>query len=399
MGEDSYWVKKIRKLTQILIVSGSLNVAFLATLIYFALPKKEIFIKSTSYRTPPLTTSHLKVLQNYFETSYESLLQELENEEQIFDGFSYRDLALSCLVSFHDFDIERALPGFPLQKREMAYLNKSGGEQVELTLFPGLKKEHFVAISDFASKERWPLTTKGLFFELQSLKQPPSSLVSSFLLTKEFHAIEILFNHLPAPVSKEILLSLLLQGSWDRLASFVKRHQDLDALSPLERREFLLDYAGGGSTYAATLLVATDRDFVQHELDDERLVSVMSNLQILTEETESLVKELLYSLRSDKVRTLAGVKLYALLGERPPEPYDHFTTLKRFLPEFFDEITPQMVNDQPSHSSKRYRIKEGDTLWHISRDYKVSVDEILKANNLKSAYLLPVGKELIIPNS
>lgn len=46
--------------------------------------------------------------------------------------------------------------------------------------------------------------------------------------------------------------------------------------------------------------------------------------------------------------------------------------------------------------NKIYQVKKGDTLWGISQDYKIEVEEIMKINNLKSSLLL-VGQKLVLP--
>ncbi len=46
----------------------------------------------------------------------------------------------------------------------------------------------------------------------------------------------------------------------------------------------------------------------------------------------------------------------------------------------------------------RYKIKSGDTIWDIADDYNVTVDSILKYNDLNENSVLKVGKEIIIPN-
>jgi len=44
-----------------------------------------------------------------------------------------------------------------------------------------------------------------------------------------------------------------------------------------------------------------------------------------------------------------------------------------------------------------YRLKKGDTLWEISRKYKVSTDKIMAENNIRSPNRLKVGEVLFIP--
>ena len=44
-----------------------------------------------------------------------------------------------------------------------------------------------------------------------------------------------------------------------------------------------------------------------------------------------------------------------------------------------------------------YRLKKGDTLWEISRKYKISIDKIMVENNITSPKRLKVGEVLFIP--
>ena len=52
-----------------------------------------------------------------------------------------------------------------------------------------------------------------------------------------------------------------------------------------------------------------------------------------------------------------------------------------------------------SHSGKTYTTTKGDTIYSLARKYKVSEDALMKANNIKKATSLGVGKTLTIPAS
>jgi lipoprotein YgeR len=56
---------------------------------------------------------------------------------------------------------------------------------------------------------------------------------------------------------------------------------------------------------------------------------------------------------------------------------------------------------QPPVSGEKttYTVKKGDTLWHISKNYGVSVETILRANRITNTKDLKVGQKLIIPAS
>src|SRR3989338_1321919 len=56
---------------------------------------------------------------------------------------------------------------------------------------------------------------------------------------------------------------------------------------------------------------------------------------------------------------------------------------------------------QPPVSGEKttHIVKKGDTLWHISKNYGVSVETILRANHITNTKDLKVGQKLIIPTS
>jgi len=49
------------------------------------------------------------------------------------------------------------------------------------------------------------------------------------------------------------------------------------------------------------------------------------------------------------------------------------------------------------HSGIQYSVKKGDSLWKISKQYNVSVERIMRENNISSPYNLQVGKRIFIP--
>lgn len=54
--------------------------------------------------------------------------------------------------------------------------------------------------------------------------------------------------------------------------------------------------------------------------------------------------------------------------------------------------------EPPPPGSTKYAVKQGDSLWKISRKFKITVDSLRKANGLKNDRL-QIGQELIIPPS
>ena len=159
---ENHLIRKTRWLTQMLILSGTLNIGLVATFVYFVLQEGQ---KTLNMECKPLKEhssklSNLQFLKAYSILPYQELLLRLENKELIEDGLAKRDLALSCLVAFHHFNLEKSLPGVLLQKRSLPFTNKEGQETIELPVFPGLLDEQFLAILRFGKREKWTMTSK-----------------------------------------------------------------------------------------------------------------------------------------------------------------------------------------------------------------------------------------------
>ena len=56
------------------------------------------------------------------------------------------------------------------------------------------------------------------------------------------------------------------------------------------------------------------------------------------------------------------------------------------------------VNDSKNNTSITYVVKNGDSLWSISKKYNISVNDLKNANNL-SSNMLSIGQQLIIPET
>ncbi len=79
-------------------------------------------------------------------------------------------------------------------------------------------------------------------------------------------------------------------------------------------------------------------------------------------------------------------------------------------------VEPEVVPDQPAAkaaepvpktavasletpSPRLHKVEKGETLWGISRQYGVSLDSIVQANQLDNPDRLSLGQELVIPDS
>lgn len=72
------------------------------------------------------------------------------------------------------------------------------------------------------------------------------------------------------------------------------------------------------------------------------------------------------------------------------------------LTDSVPEATPQpepTAEPTPTPSQRTYTVQAGDTLFRIAAQFDVSVEDIIRANNLSAAQAdnLTVGQELIIP--
>lgn len=52
--------------------------------------------------------------------------------------------------------------------------------------------------------------------------------------------------------------------------------------------------------------------------------------------------------------------------------------------------------EPPPPGSTKYTVRQGDSLWKISRKFKITVEALRKANGLKNDRL-QIGQELIVP--
>ena len=89
--------------------------------------------------------------------------------------------------------------------------------------------------------------------------------------------------------------------------------------------------------------------------------------------------------------------LYTYAGEMPTAPIDPKAVLARFSPE--EPVAAPAPKPQPTPvaaPSRFHVVKDGESLWKISRQYKVKVDEIVKLNELEKDSLFP-GMTLKLP--
>lgn len=404
-SSEKSWIQRTKWLTQALIISGTLNVGLLATFIYFVLQEKQ---QSLAIESKPAVkeqsgshSSNEQFLRAYSFLPYPELLLRLENKDPVEEGLSKRDIALACLVAFHHFNLEKALGGIDLQKRQIPLSHPDGTESIDVGVYPGLADFQFQAILQYARTEKWPFTSQGLFYEIKRSASPHDpTLLEAFYLSSEFHTVQTLFTKSGLPLPFESLIDLLCQGDWKILADLTASQRQALDLSPDHRRTLLVQYLNAHSPLAAELLLRTDHEFVVKNLDNPQILVILDTLHHTTPELELLAKELLTSPRTDAVWKKAAAILYALSNETLPDPYDHSQALARFAPQ--PQSKPNLAQAEPlappqvQSKKKLHIVQAGDSLWKLARKYQVSVNEIMQANHLESERLR-LGKQLEIP--
>lgn len=460
MSDDSsYFLKKIQRLSQALIISGTLNIGVLALLLFWTVrerpptPYFELKPASSAQQQVPLADNRncTEFITSLRPLSFDQLVTKLDQIQLIENGYTERDLALSALVDFHYFDLDRALTkeGKPKQKRLLMWKNSLTGESVPLVIYPGLTDAQFESIGQFAKTERWPFRPEGLFLLMQKQKEEQNidpSLVETFILTPEFLTVELLFKRAEAPIRRQELIEVLLEGDWPLLSQFVEQQRKVNDLSIARRQKFLLDYIHKGSEEAASLLLKVDGEFAVKKLDDAQVISILQLLPTKTQQSEQFALTLLTSPRSKSVWQQASLRLYEYAGEPIPGDWNYQTSLKRFAPSHYVELTPPpkpivvappkitplaatkpLVVKKPAfpaptiiekplqqvavtNSSRRavqkprikspqyrlYIVQEGDSLWKIARRFGVDMEDLKARNQLQKNAIKP-GTVLKIP--
>ncbi|CUI16001.1 conserved putative membrane protein [Candidatus Protochlamydia naegleriophila] len=344
--DSSIFLKKIRRLSQALMISGAFNIGVLGFLTYWIMrerpptPYCDLKPAEDKHQQTPLADDRTsaEVIAQLYKLPYGHLVNCLERNRLVENGYAERDLALACLVSFHDFDLHRALPrnAQPHQQRVFTWQPNSSSESIVITVYPSLTNQQYEAIIHFAKTEQWPMTAQGLFRLLKKQKGDSpgdQALIETFMLTPEFWTVERLFSRQEQPVPKQAILGLLLEGDWNVLKQFVEQQRQRHDLSDARRQKFLLDSIQAGSKSAADLLLKSEWDFAVKKLTDQQAIQVLQLLTNKTDNSERFVKEMLTSPRSTNVWRQASALLYNYAGETVPREWNYEATLARFVPD------------------------------------------------------------------
>lgn len=377
---ESTVLKKYRRLSQFLIVSSLLNVAFISSAIYqYFKPVKPI--EWTSLKGN-LDENSEAVLKSFLGLSFQELVSKLSLKQAVEPGLHRRDLALAILSQSFHVDVNRALnkPQIPLQ--HLSY--KEAGKQKALGIPRGLSDADFEIMTQFLKHESWPLTARGLFLKLKvGIKD--DALIQTFFSSVEFSRLyDVIKLSLPQ-LKKEALASLVLKGD---ILDFESSEQAC-MTGQFQLEPFLARYLNHGSALAALYLTELP-SFSVKTLSDKQALELLDLLQIHPEKQKHLAKDLLVSFRSEAFKEEIAKK--------------GFQSEQIIVPVVASELKPkkeekslvsQVINTQ-TKPYKTYVVQEGDSLWKISRKFKVDL-EVLKAHNRLESESLKPGKVLEIP--
>ena len=350
--------KQNRWLTQAFILSVTLNIGLILTL-FLLFVKEKIVPEVLDHRpvfeeTLPLAKEHNNAdeILKLEALTFDQLILKLNSKDLVEDGFMQRDLSLGLLVSKYHFDISKALAPKNPHPRILALGNNKGHVVMRVKVFPGLNDEEFSKMLHFANTERWPLTSHGLFKQIQEKGQEAEeSLVDAFYLTNEFIEVETLFQRSDSIQNRKTILDLIKSGDWPMLEAFAKSQKEAKDLSVARRQRFLLDYIGRNSKEAALIMLQTHGPFAVKKLDDAHVIAMLELLDEKNAHSEAFAKAMLLSPRSDAVWRVAAKRLFQFSGTEMQEPYDHMKVLAKFIPE--DVLKNKMI------VAKEVAVKEG----------------------------------------
>ena len=321
---------------------------------------------------------------------YEALIADLSDETMQFDGYRTRDLALAGLCQFHKFNAEKALSG-ALQIKERKKVKLGDGE---VTLFPGLQPEQFLAVNRFVGEERYPFTTEGLFERL--VDSSDEALKAACRSTPEYIALETLFKN---DATHDELLALASGIGYKGLSEYFEGQKKLLDTTILKKREFLVKFLQAGNKQAAQFLVKIDRDYALHKLDDKDALTLLALLDNPSDYAVGLLK----SNRKAEVlsRALACVQKQnpQLIASLAPKKEIKKGVQVAAKSKEVEKRTTKMatVKTAAAPRSRSYIVQNGDSLWRISKKFQVAISDIKRLNRLQSDDLKP-GTTLSIPN-
>ncbi len=401
-------LKQIRSLTWALFISGALNVFLAAFMIYWGLTDRPItpYCEVARGYEPILgkkvaSPTNALLIKSYKSLSLEELTPKLKRKGLIEDGYTERDLALGVLITFFDFNAEKALQGRlkPIDKRWL--IENEGAESI--LVFNGLSDSDYDKLNLYLEEEKWPYKVKGLFNFLQKVEyQSDAALREAFALTSEYALAEKLFHDLP--LTKDEKIQLFAEGDWPSFSALLESLKK--PKEPLQeiRQRYLLALLKMDSKKAAYVLLQSDYDFALKRLGDASTEQIAKSLHENSPLTLRYLSALATGPRSEQVKRLAKEK-YELLSGSKIEPLlsrkqqEQVLTLPAKPIAFTPPpkpVTPIIKTLPKPKKDSLYIVQEGDSLWKIAKRHKVTIEKLRSYNQLKTDSLKP-GTPLRIP--
>ena len=473
---NALWIKRAKKLSLFLFASVFGNI-ILALALFSKLvtdqDPTQLFEKNNKQhdlgKAGKANKSLSATLSEFSVSSFHELIDELANRAFVEQGYRFCDVALSCLVAYHHFDLHKALGGAYPQSRDVTFAKAQSGETIDIALFPGLTEAQLEAICHFAKTEEWPLTTQGLFHELKNQNKPPQNLLESFYSTAEFQSLYLYLQRAPRPISRKALSELLITSDYKQFERLALRVRKDPLLSADFRFQFYRTYLASPSKIAAYMLLENDESIALEQLLDREINLWLQMIDYVHPKYIALCNKLLTSPRTDDVWRQSAIGLLKAKNLPIPSPYNHSEALRVLFPEAtwkpllqtvanvpptptlqegphlfptqeriepsssftiaktskedervsnarksdthrHETLPPRIPYDAPREtkikstgSSKErakahalHTVQEGESLWKISRKYKVSVERLMEFNQLESEKIKP-GRVLKIP--
>ncbi|MFT5317437.1 MAG: hypothetical protein ACI8RA_000684, partial [Chlamydiales bacterium] len=121
--------RQVRLLTQLLIVSGTLNIGFISFYFYSVLdeqtkfPRYENMPAANAQQQAPLADfrGNKEVIRQFQSMTFEQLVGKIAVKDLVEDGFTQRDLALACMVDYYHFNLQVVFKGETIQKRVLLF--------------------------------------------------------------------------------------------------------------------------------------------------------------------------------------------------------------------------------------------------------------------------------------
>jgi len=322
--------------------------------------------------------------------SYEELIASLNDDTLLFEGYRTRDLALACLNEYHQFNTSKALSqSLAIKERRKVHVG-----DVDLTIFPGLQPEQFLAVNRFVQEERYPFTSEGLFLRLAD-QQEDESLKAACRSTPEYIALETLFKN---DATQEELLAFSAGIGYKGLSEYFEGQKKALDTTILKKREFLVTFVQAGNKHAAQFLMKIDRDYALHKLDDKEALMLLALLDnpvdyaaglLKSNRKAEVLKSALACLQKKNPQLLAKVSA-------PKEAGKSVQVASKASPrKHTNKMTT--VKTASISSARTYVVQAGDSLWRIAKKFHVAIGDIKRINRLQSDDLKP-GTTLSIPN-